>query len=157
MPFPTGQHSPWRCLFVGVRTDDIWFVCSLCTFAVISYVLKNRSRTAYLKGYMSVLGIWSIFSPRWAHFVEPHLSSVLFTTWLMFAYRDLWPLATFTLQPADASEGPILWAKVGALTTAATVVPLLMPRTYIPYDPTVTRLLCVLSSPHIFRFAGYGA
>lgn len=44
---------------------------------------------------------------------------------------------TFTLQPVDASEGWLLWAKVGVLTVAAVFVPLGIPRRYVPVDPKV--------------------
>ena len=66
-----------------------------------------------------------------------HAVAVLFLSWVVYAYRDLWPLATFTLRPADASEGTLLWAKVGVLTLAAVAVPLLVPRQYVPVDPKV--------------------
>ena len=68
-----------------------------------------------------------------------HLVTVFLVAWAVYAYRDLWPLATFTLQPLDASEGSLLWAKVGVLTFAAVVIPLVMPRQYVPVDPKVRR------------------
>ena len=66
-----------------------------------------------------------------------HLVITLVGTWAVYAYRDLWPLATFTLQPADAAEGPLCWAKIGILTAAAVVIPLTVPRQYVPVDPKV--------------------
>ena len=66
-----------------------------------------------------------------------HLALVMVTAWGVFAYRDLWPLATFTLTPLDRAEGWLLWTKVGFLTFAGVVVPLLIPRQYIPVDPSV--------------------
>ena len=66
-----------------------------------------------------------------------HLAFVLIATWSVFAYRDVWPLATYSLQPLDQAEGPLLWIKFAFLTFAATVVPLLVPRQYIPVDPSV--------------------
>ncbi|KAI0750650.1 hypothetical protein C8Q80DRAFT_1097969 [Daedaleopsis nitida] len=64
-----------------------------------------------------------------------HLIAVLLFSWGVYAYRDLWPLATFTLEPVDASEGILLWAQLGVLTFAAIVIPLVVPRQYIPVDP----------------------
>lgn len=52
-------------------------------------------------------------------------------------YRDVWPLATFTLKPLDAAEGQVLWMKVMALTLGAVVVPLGIPRQYNPIDKKV--------------------
>ncbi|GJE85927.1 multidrug resistance-associated ABC transporter [Phanerochaete sordida] len=80
----------------------------------------------------------------WASFVAKasvartaarHVSLVLLVAWSVFFYRDLWPLLTYTLRPIDAPEGWLIWTKVGLLTWAATVVPLLVPREYIPVDP----------------------
>ncbi|KAI0758154.1 multidrug resistance-associated ABC transporter [Fomes fomentarius] len=67
--------------------------------------------------------------------VARHLNTVLVFSWGVYAYRDLWPLATFTLKPADASEGSLLWAKIGVLTFVAIVIPIIVPRQYIPLDP----------------------
>ncbi len=68
-----------------------------------------------------------------------HLAIVLLLTWAVFMYRDIWPLGTYTLQPMDAIEGKILWAKIGLLTVGAVIVPLVIPRQYIPYNPEVSR------------------
>ncbi|KAH9041259.1 hypothetical protein EDB85DRAFT_1921835 [Lactarius pseudohatsudake] len=64
-----------------------------------------------------------------------HLSSLLLGTFSVYAYRNIWPLLTFTLSPVDAWEGPLLWVRIGLLTFAAIVIPLLVPRRYIPIDP----------------------
>lgn len=34
----------------------------------------------------------------------------------------------------DISEGPLLWVKLGLLTLVAVVIPLFIPRQYIPVD-----------------------
>ena len=62
----------------------------------------------------------------------------------VYAYRNIWPLLTFTLSPADAYEGALLWVKIGLLTFAAIVVPLLVPRQYIPIDPKVRPPLTIV-------------
>ncbi|EKM60769.1 uncharacterized protein PHACADRAFT_246884 [Phanerochaete carnosa HHB-10118-sp] len=64
-----------------------------------------------------------------------HLCLVLVVTWGVFFYRDLWPSLTYVLSPLDAHEGWLIWTKVGLLTWAAVVVPLLIPREYTPVDP----------------------
>ncbi|KAH9041248.1 hypothetical protein EDB85DRAFT_2271981 [Lactarius pseudohatsudake] len=64
-----------------------------------------------------------------------HLSSLLLGTFSVYAYRNIWPLLTFTLSPVDAWEGPLLWVRIGLLAFAAIVIPLLVPYQYIPIDP----------------------
>ncbi|KAH8978585.1 hypothetical protein EDB92DRAFT_2119177 [Lactarius akahatsu] len=48
-----------------------------------------------------------------------HLSSLLLGTFSVYAYRNIWPLLTFTLSPVDACEGPMLWVRIGLLAFAA--------------------------------------
>ncbi|KAH9986083.1 hypothetical protein BJV74DRAFT_845474 [Russula compacta] len=64
-----------------------------------------------------------------------HLSSLLLITFSVYAYRDIWPLLTFTLLPADGWEGTLLWKKIGILAVAGVLIPLFMPRQYVPLDP----------------------
>ena len=78
-----------------------------------------------------------VSSLRLSRLVTTHAVTVLLVTWAVYVYRDLWPLATFTLRPADAAEGAFLWAKVGVLTFGAVLLPLAVPRQYIPVDPKV--------------------
>ncbi|KAI0329604.1 multidrug resistance-associated ABC transporter [Cubamyces sp. BRFM 1775] len=86
--------------------------------------------------YASLLAFMSIISnPRLSGMVSRHAAFVLLVTWGVYVYRDLWPLATFTLQPVDAEEGLFIWLKVSLLTLAAVVVPLFCPRQYVPIDP----------------------
>jgi hypothetical protein len=66
-----------------------------------------------------------------------HLSLFLLVTLSVYAYRDIWPLLTFTLLHADASEGVLLWTKIGLLAVAGIVIPLVTPRQYVPIDPKV--------------------
>ena len=46
------------------------------------------------------------------------MCSILLVIWTIYTYRDIWPLATYTLVPVDASEGWILWVKISSLTLA---------------------------------------
>ena len=71
-----------------------------------------------------------------------HVSSILAVTWGVYVYRDVWPLATVDLVPADASEGSLLWIQVGLLTVSGIVIPLFSPRKHLPVDAKV----CVLYS-----------
>ncbi len=47
---------------------------------------------------------------------------------------------TFTLSIQDPGEGRLLWAKVALLGIVGVVLPLGIPRAYVPVDPNV-RLL----------------
>lgn len=67
-----------------------------------------------------------------------HLSLVTFTILAVYAYRDIWPLMTFTLQPKDGAEGDLLWAKVALLAFVGVFLPLFEPYPYVPYDPAVS-------------------
>jgi hypothetical protein len=66
-----------------------------------------------------------------------HLNTILLVSLGSYVYRDLFPLATFTLVPRDLAQGWMLWAKILALAVAAIVIPLSEPRLYIPLDPEV--------------------
>jgi hypothetical protein len=55
----------------------------------------------------------------------------------VYAYRDLWPLAKYYEQPADAAEGYVLWIKITLLAFNAVFIPLFVPRRYVPADPKV--------------------
>ncbi len=68
-----------------------------------------------------------------------HLVFVLVGTWAVELYRNVWPLATYTLRPADEEEGALLWTKFALLSIAGVVVPLIIPQEYKPYDPKVSQ------------------
>lgn len=72
-----------------------------------------------------------------ANAANNHLVLLMFIFWATYAYRDLYPLATFELVPVDVAEGWILWAKVGLLSFASIIIPLNIPTQYTPFDPKV--------------------
>ncbi|EJD04272.1 uncharacterized protein FOMMEDRAFT_106872 [Fomitiporia mediterranea MF3/22] len=85
--------------------------------------------------YASFLALVSVaVSRRWAKTANFHLVSLLLFTWAVFAYRDFWPLMTYTLRPADIGD-KLLWPKFVLLTLTAIGIPLLIPRPYVPFDP----------------------
>ena len=88
--------------------------------------------------YASFLGLVSVSarSTR-ASVASVHLLLLLLVTLSVYAYRDIWPLLTFTLFPEDASEGVLLWEKIGLLAVAGIIIPLVTPRQYVPLDPKV--------------------
>lgn len=61
--------------------------------------------------------------------------SLICLDWTVFAIRDIFPMATFTISPAD-NLNTITWARLGLLTFVALAPPLFTPRAYIPLDPS---------------------
>jgi hypothetical protein len=63
---------------------------------------------------------------------------VLLSVFGVYLYRDIWPLATFTEEPKDLQEGYMLWVKFSIIALTAVIIPLFIPRQYVPVDPKVT-------------------
>jgi hypothetical protein len=57
-----------------------------------------------------------------------HASGAVALVFAIYAYRDLWPLATYSLHPADRAEGALLWVKISLAFVAGILVPLVQPR-----------------------------
>ncbi|KAF7320184.1 ATP-binding cassette transporter [Mycena kentingensis (nom. inval.)] len=77
--------------------------------------------------------------------VTPHICIVLLAPLVTYAYRDLWPLASFHGLALDASEGPILWMKIVFLIVGAVIVPLFSSREYVPVDPEAKQTSSIFS------------
>ena len=84
-----------------------------------------------------MLAMISLFRNTWSRSVTRHNNFVLFITLAVYVYRDIWPLATYTENPVDGSEGALLLAKLVVLFTTAVIIPLVVPRQYVPVDPKV--------------------
>ncbi|GJE87804.1 multidrug resistance-associated ABC transporter [Phanerochaete sordida] len=84
--------------------------------------------------YTAVVSFLSLASSPWNTKASPHLTVVLLATWLTYLYRDMWPLATYYLEPAD-EQNLLFWTAFVALSVCAVIVPLTLPREYVPYDP----------------------
>lgn len=67
-----------------------------------------------------------------------HLNIVVLVPLVVYGYRDVWPLVTYDLSPADGVEGKTLWIKIACMAFAAIFLPLFAPRQYIPVDPEVS-------------------
>lgn len=95
--------------------------------------------------YAFILAVLATLSRvRQSAVVARHLNAVLLSSWAVYVYRDVWPLATVTLQPLDASQGPLFWARFALLTVAGVVIPLVIPLPYVPLDPAVSHTyMCV--------------
>ncbi|KAJ4476620.1 hypothetical protein J3R30DRAFT_3759412 [Lentinula aciculospora] len=87
--------------------------------------------------YTSLLALISVTAKhKWSRVIIRHLNTTLLAALCVYLYRDVYPLITFTLKPKDISEGGILWAKVAVLAITSVVIPLAIPRPYVPVDPT---------------------
>lgn len=94
-----------------------------------------------LKTYASTLAAVSVSTKlATSKLVTRHLVLLLTATVFVYTYRDLWPMATYTLDPIDAALSPFIWIEVTILGIAGIFVPLCIPRQYIPLDPTVNSL-----------------
>ncbi|KAE9397830.1 P-loop containing nucleoside triphosphate hydrolase protein [Gymnopus androsaceus JB14] len=115
--------------------------------------------------YATILGLVSVLA-NWRRSCNSirHLNTVLCTTLAVYVYRDVYPLGTFVLTPQDKDEGSLLWAKISLLALVGIVVPLTVPRKYIPVDPKhpqvpnpeqtcslLSRLLFVFLDPIIIK------
>ncbi|EKM58631.1 uncharacterized protein PHACADRAFT_90147 [Phanerochaete carnosa HHB-10118-sp] len=84
--------------------------------------------------YTAILGLLSLKTLSWTAVASGHSTFVLLATWSVYVYRDVWPLATYYLAPAD-QQSVLFWLNFAVLTIAAVVVPLTTPRKYVPYNP----------------------
>ncbi|KAJ7041534.1 hypothetical protein C8F04DRAFT_1208348 [Mycena alexandri] len=87
------------------------------------------------KSYTVFLALLSMSANvKWSRVAIKHLNPVLFGTFAVYFYRDVFPLATVTLAPMDRWEGRLLWPKVSLLFAVSCAIPLIIPREYVPLD-----------------------
>ncbi|KIJ26945.1 hypothetical protein M422DRAFT_38010 [Sphaerobolus stellatus SS14] len=84
--------------------------------------------------YCSLLCLASFSCSRLRRVTRDHAIGILSVAFAIYAYRDIWSLAMTTQQPTDASD-KLLWVKLSLLTVIAVVIPLVIPRKYVPVDP----------------------
>ncbi|KDR82378.1 hypothetical protein GALMADRAFT_56800 [Galerina marginata CBS 339.88] len=87
--------------------------------------------------YSSILSLVVLFPKvpqAWRASTTRFNNIILLSALAVYAYRDLWPLATYTKQAVDEAEGKSLYIKIVLLAATGVVIPLLMPRRYIPVD-----------------------
>ncbi|KIJ38934.1 hypothetical protein M422DRAFT_33000 [Sphaerobolus stellatus SS14] len=85
--------------------------------------------------YCALLWLTSILSHKyWSQVTRQHAKGVLLVTFAIYAYRDIWPLATNSGQPSDSAD-ELLWIKLALLTVISVIIPLVAPRQYVPVDP----------------------
>ena len=79
----------------------------------------------------------SVTVKEWSVSTTRYNILVLLSVFGVYFYRDIWPLATFTEEPKDLQEGYMLWIKFSITTLTAVIIPLFIPRRYVPVDPKV--------------------
>jgi len=86
------------------------------------------------------------FGPRkWRFYAEKYHVLVMVSVTVVYAYRDIWPLATYDLEPTDGLH-PWLWCKIVVTVNLALIIPLYMPHRYTPVDPEVCTFLGIRKS-----------
>ena len=119
-----------------------------------SWIVRNPHIIPQL--YASILALTAVSTPpRIANVANTHLVWVLLGTWIVYVYRDVYPLGTFTLKPLDLHEGWLMWAKFGVLTFAALTVPSFIPTQYVPFDPKVCPAPLSWSPPLLLTSASH--
>ena len=104
----------------------------------MKFAFRTCSENQINQAYTSVLATFNVFSlARVSHIYSFHLTTVTLAVCALYAYRDIWPLLTFTLRPIDEVEGGLLWAKVALIVFISIVEPLFEPYPYVPVDPEV--------------------
>ncbi|OJT09188.1 ATP-binding cassette transporter abc4, partial [Trametes pubescens] len=136
-------HSTGNTSIFTWRLVQLLAVSALLGFAVYDVVRHNSIHETLGIGisiaqcvlylYIGSLGLLATLSKSsLGHRAFAYASYLLAVTWCIYMYRDVWPLATVTIYPADLAEGKILWAKIALLSLGGVVIPLLTPRQYSP-------------------------
>ncbi|THH01300.1 hypothetical protein EW026_g1369 [Hermanssonia centrifuga] len=120
-----------------VRLDVVLVLYALVSFTALKNGWAWIDLTSVLAmGFAFVLAFFNVFAPAAIGRVASlHLTLVTCTLFAVYAYRDIWPLMTFTLEPEDKGQGRILWAKITLAAFAGIVGPIFEPYAYTPVDP----------------------
>lgn len=85
--------------------------------------------------YTTLLAIFALtLGPRLRVVANFHLVALLLVAFGVYVWRDLLPFATIYRYPVDGG-GWLTWTRIGVLAFAAVVIPLCIPRPYVPLDP----------------------
>ncbi|KAK4688391.1 hypothetical protein P7C73_g1726, partial [Tremellales sp. Uapishka_1] len=88
---------------------------------------------AYTVMITSLLLTLRPLSPLRRH-ISFHVDVLLMIAFALYAYRDIYPLLTYFLNPSDVNEWTT-WVRVGILGLAGVIIPFIRPRTYVPVNP----------------------
>jgi hypothetical protein len=132
-------------MIFGLRSGGVkrreWIDAALCVTYVRLACSFPFDCLSFPQAYAFVLATASTYAKRSAsREASAHLTILLLLGCGVYAYRDIWPLMTFTLTPADVHEGGVIWAKMALLFVSGVVIPLIVPRQYVPLDPRVSSL-----------------
>ena len=130
----------FKHLFVGCPEGfmTLTFVNPFLSYSSV----KNTWHHDRFQFYCSIMAIVSVTVKEWSVSTTRYNILVLLSVFGVYIYRDIWPLATFTKEPKDLQEGYILWIKFSFATLTAVIIPLCIPRQYVPVDPKVHRSIC---------------
>lgn len=118
-------------------------ITSVC-FELFSNLAENLTCCTYTQAYTVILTALSMLTPvKWSDVLTRHANTLWLISFTVFGYRDLYPSATFDLTPLDIEEGWFIWVKIALLFILAIVIPLAIPRRYIPHNPKVSFLPCI--------------
>ncbi|KAJ6498479.1 hypothetical protein C8R47DRAFT_1212167 [Mycena vitilis] len=122
-----------RYIYAGnhLRFRAVRFACCVVLTGIAS---AQWTADGGVHRFMAMLACPQHHLPH-THILIRHINTVLGFQTALYAYRDVYPLATYTLSPLDSDEGAVLWVKIALLFVAAVGVPLTVPRAYVPVDP----------------------
>ncbi|KAH9918376.1 P-loop containing nucleoside triphosphate hydrolase protein [Epithele typhae] len=102
----------------------------------VNWPLVIQIAQSALFAYLVIVTFLSAFGTASTSFrAYAHSSWMLACIWGAYMYRDVWPLATVELSPADAAEGALMWIKIALLSVAGIFVPAFSPRKFHPRNP----------------------
>ncbi|KAF9564153.1 multidrug resistance-associated ABC transporter [Agrocybe pediades] len=125
------------CLvLLGISIYDM-FVSSGIRLSIppgLPHILPTRPEAYMLLTYLycTILAVMSVVSIRWSVLATRYNVITLLSVFGVYAFRDLWPLATTTQRPIDALEGKLIWLKIFVLFFTAVVIPTAAPRRHTP-------------------------
>ncbi|KAL1703735.1 hypothetical protein EV121DRAFT_260520 [Schizophyllum commune] len=86
--------------------------------------------------YIAFLTCLNTYTTGWTSKIASRHATVLLLIFSgVYFYRDLFPLATYTLSPRDEAEGDFLWGKIALMFLTGIAVPVCIPRIYTSVDP----------------------
>lgn len=131
------------CSWWRLFPSRVCATCSMHQHGALSFLyfalhLPVATHTSPTQAYISLLSLLSLSSsPKLRRAASTHVDVLLLVEFAVYFYRDICPLATFSLQPVDVRDGGLLWALIGVLSVIAIIIPLVKPRQYTPSDSEV--------------------
>ena len=76
----------------------------------------------------SIFAVANVLVPaRVSKLFSPRTTLCSFLVLADYAYRDIWPLMTFTLRPKDEAQGKLLWVNIALAAWTGLLGPVLEP------------------------------